>query len=1020
MPWGDDARRFLERVHNWPASDSDAGLVNIHSTWKNPTQGRDPYWTGRAFRDPAQAVSYASWLIQQPAVLNIYHCTSLQAQTARKNNKIVALRSIQNTISSKVLFLDIDVKTPPKGYINTNEALTEFKKFLHHWKLPFPSAIVLSGSGGFHSYWISNRPLTHVEWLPLAESLRSAAVQFGLRFDKQCTVDMARVLRLPETSNYKTTPPGVVKLLHLDPDDLDFDTQLKPVLDLVPVTLPTPVAPLPVISSTVERLFDPKLFSKRIIPAVYTGVAGEASAGVDNDAPPLNTMAVIKGCGFLREALFTGGKDYDQPLWMLSVLAASFLSDGRALAHKLSKDHPKYDPDDTDSMYDRKEREKVSKDMGWPGCMAIEQAGCSSCALCPHHGKIKSPLNLGLTSEPKQVTVPGNSSGFEPTRDGLQSWPIPLPDGYTFDNNGYICKIISIKEKTADGVEESTALIPLLYEQRIFQPWLQHDPDALNFTVEGNLEGLRKVFIEREYFNSQSDTIKILGRQGVAPNPPMIPDIGRFLMIFTRKLEMAKKAAPAKPLGWIESVAKGDSDAFVYGGNVFYRDGREGPGGYLDTRIAEQYTPVGSREPWLTAAEFIIQQNRYENIVMLATAFGAPLMEFTDQHTGVYSVFGATGIGKSTALKIAAAVWGHPNDSRLTQGSTENHVGHKMGALSNLPVYMDELSDDKAQGGLHKQIMQDGKEKERLIARSGIPLSVRVSGTWSTMVGSTSNRSFLAYISDIQRDTDSGRARVFEVRSTAGGATGIGRWEVDRMLHNLRGNFGLIGREYAKFLAMNSEGMRQKIIDRGILFDNKVRALQPERFWSTFCTCILIGAEFARDNGWVNFDLAKVEEFLIEAYLDQRSQMADSGQDNEDATVELITAFIKEHFQHILVTDDFPTQAGRMLKPFNVMRQPMQQQSKGIHIQYVDRPVNPVLMISRNHLNEFLLKTGHQASVVMARIPHKITKVTLGRNTMHAAGSERIYEIDIVPNSWIHNVMRDLYGAPSNGKPAVA
>jgi hypothetical protein len=34
MVWGDDAVRFLSRVMAWPASDSDAGVVNLH--WTKP------------------------------------------------------------------------------------------------------------------------------------------------------------------------------------------------------------------------------------------------------------------------------------------------------------------------------------------------------------------------------------------------------------------------------------------------------------------------------------------------------------------------------------------------------------------------------------------------------------------------------------------------------------------------------------------------------------------------------------------------------------------------------------------------------------------------------------------------------------------------------------------------------------------------------------------------------------------------------------------------------------------------
>lgn len=214
MPWGDDATRFLKRVLPWPASDNDAGYGNLH--WKSHVDGRDkPFWVGKPFRDAEALVGLTGFLMQQPNVRDLYFCTSLQAQSINNRaGKPQALRSIQNTICSQVLFLDIDVKAPPKGYTDTKEALTVMGDFLKKFKYPFPNAIVHSG-GGLHVYWVGH-PKGISEWHPRAEKLRSAAVQFGLRCDGQCTVDITRILRIPETLNWKTDPPRPVKLLHLD------------------------------------------------------------------------------------------------------------------------------------------------------------------------------------------------------------------------------------------------------------------------------------------------------------------------------------------------------------------------------------------------------------------------------------------------------------------------------------------------------------------------------------------------------------------------------------------------------------------------------------------------------------------------------------------------------------------------------------------------------------------------------------------------------------------------------------
>ena len=83
-----------------------------------------------------------------------------------------------------------------------------------------PNAAVASG-GGLHVYWISNTPLTPDQWHPLACALKNAALTNGLRCDAGCTVDSARVLRVPGTWNCKNGLQRPVKLLWIG-QDFDF------------------------------------------------------------------------------------------------------------------------------------------------------------------------------------------------------------------------------------------------------------------------------------------------------------------------------------------------------------------------------------------------------------------------------------------------------------------------------------------------------------------------------------------------------------------------------------------------------------------------------------------------------------------------------------------------------------------------------------------------------------------------------------------------------------------------------
>jgi hypothetical protein len=87
--------------------------------------------------------------------------------------------------------------------------------------MPRPNLVVHSG-GGLHVYWVLARALTPADWQPLAFALAEATKQHGLKCDTQCTVDRARVLRIPGTLNTKYDPPRLVRFAG-KPSEFDYD-----------------------------------------------------------------------------------------------------------------------------------------------------------------------------------------------------------------------------------------------------------------------------------------------------------------------------------------------------------------------------------------------------------------------------------------------------------------------------------------------------------------------------------------------------------------------------------------------------------------------------------------------------------------------------------------------------------------------------------------------------------------------------------------------------------------------------
>jgi hypothetical protein len=384
----DDITRFIARVVPWPQEANGPGVVNLHWRLYDAKTGKI-FWDGRPHRAISGFVRLVNWAKGQPKFQDLYFCTSLQSETGLyRHGKPTVKRDSKNALALRAIWLDIDVKDPPKGYTTLPKALQALAVFSKAYNLPPPTALVGSG-GGVHVYWISNRDLTVDEWRPYAEGLKAAALEHGLRCDAGVTTDCARVLRVPDTYNYKTTPPKPVKLLGLAPNDLDFAAALSQ------LTAKAASSPRTVTATVTEK----------------------------HDDTPLNAQRIFLpgGCAFFRDAFSTHGKGHSQPLWNLAILATTFMDNGKQIAHAISNGHSGYTKESTDAMYERKMRERQQKGLGWPGCAAFEGEGCKFCTACRHKGKIKSPLHLAPSN-----TAVGSVQVSDPNTHPWPNWTDPL------------------------------------------------------------------------------------------------------------------------------------------------------------------------------------------------------------------------------------------------------------------------------------------------------------------------------------------------------------------------------------------------------------------------------------------------------------------------------------------------------------------------------------------------------------------------------------------------------------------
>jgi len=875
----ENAKTFLYRVLPWaPLGDPNA-YVNVHWSYQGP-EYQTSRFAGRACQTLAECEAVITSAGKRPWTKGIYLCVSTQREMKIEQYKNgggsyrSAKREQSGAVHLRSLFIDIDVRPgqPDKGYETHADALAALMKFIKDAGLPRFTLLVNSG-GGLQPYWTLGSALTKEEWQPLAGALANAIRRFGLKCDVGCTVDSARLMRMPDTINIKDGRDPVRAEL-IDKVTLPYDYTVEQISQAL----------APYMGAQVIQL------TPRGKPAAEPS---ELGAGIEvPKAAPVSLESVAKaGCGFIHDALAHAGKDFAQPLWNLSTLIATFSEGQRDDAHRMASGHPDYDPGTTDELYDRKVREREEKDIGWPSCEAVANAGCNACKGCPLRGPHTKPLQFGRTAPkpaPAAVTTPGRE----------------LPPGYEWTENDHVL----VRLTNAQGKERQIEVVPYA----LLEPWLQSDPWTLHFrTRTDHSRKLRSIKLPMEQAMS-NDFGKVLGAQGMAFNNEQTKQFRTFVVAWIKLLQGIKDAViSSSPFGW--SVAGGEVEGFVYNGQLFTPSG-EKQAATPDPVLSSQYNPQGKLQPWLDAVDVINSLGSPERDFILASAFAGPLVAFTGQQglvCGVYS--SGSGFGKTSTLKISQAVWASPALAMQGLTDTTNNVANKAGQLRHLPLFWDELKTDDATRNFVDLMFQmvEGKERGRLNSNA----TLKPSQIWQTMLMYASNDSILDAVVRKARTTTAGLYRLFEFEvPEARIPSKVSPAELDRMKSKLNHNYGQAGLIYAKFLGENHVQAEIDVMGMRKAFANRYKMGEAERNWECTMAAIFVGATYANKLGLTKFDLKALVEFMVRILLKMRSEVVTQPVDMSQATS--ISNIIQQYYSHIryrhvLITDIMHTGMGR-------------------------------------------------------------------------------------------------------------
>lgn len=774
-------------------------------------------------------------------------------------------RKVDNAAFLRSFFLDLDCGTG-KPYADQAAAAQALSIFISETKLPSPTLV--NSGGGLHVYWPLTEDVAASEWVRHAKSLKRLCAQKKLFADPAVTADAARILRIPGTHNFKNEQPRPVQIIALG----------------TPVSLAefTEMLPAPAMDLSAAKQFGMDETSKDVSGGEYPKCSFKRIAirsSKDN------------GCAQMKHAL-QNAATLEEPLWRAALSIAVRCEDGQVAIHKISRDHPEYDPADTEA--------KAAETKGPYTCEWYRDNNPSLCAGCEH--KISTPILLGKFVEAAPVEddqyiieTPEDESAPALTTS-IPAYPFPYFRGAA----GGVYK----KERTPDGEEKDVEIYPydLYLTERYFDSdkYGNGEGEMVGVNLHMKQDGIRRFYAPVTTLFTKDKMRDLLIKNGVVAYGKHLDAIMAYFASTLRKLQSQYAANKTRSqMGWTP-----DGLGFVVGELEYTAAGTKlAPPSSGTRELAESFKPTGTLEEWSKIANFYDRPGLEPHALALFFGFGSPLLKFIGPKQNVKGALvhlkhNGSGSGKSTAQMVVNSIFGHPDTLLMKQDDTYASKMHMLGMMNSIAFTVDEITNEK------HEILSDysygftsGRGKHRMESQSN---KLRVNNiSWCNITISSGNASVVDALQNLKSTADGELRRVLEVAFHK--YTGSTKAEIDETFGKLNANYGVAGPVYIQYIIENYDHVMKLLADMQAKVDKALGLDQTDRFYSCILTCAFVGALIATKLGLIKIDMKRIYQYALGVVGEAVASNQSSTGNPLVIAQETLGAFINENVNNAMV-----------------------------------------------------------------------------------------------------------------------
>jgi hypothetical protein len=760
-------------------------------------------------------------------------------------------RKKDNCHSFRSFFIDLDVGVDKaehgKGYVDKASALEALDKFIIESELPPP--VRIDSGTGIHAYWLLDEDVPFAEYLPYAIKFKTFCLA-RIFADPAVMADGARIMRCPDTFNYKTNPPSPSGFIDTEFHQYSFEA----FKDFLGVTEEESEANI--FASIPKGLDEDTKAMLKLDNFVYT-FAELADKSVNGN-----------GCAQIRNIL-ENVETAPRDLWAAGLTIAIKCIDGETAIHEMSNTHSKYNHEETIRTANSFEKPRTCE---WFHANAPE-----ICEGCRHRGKINSPFALAREFQAAPAkTNKAESIREEPSAQTVPAFPEFLKPFLRGENGGiYHIPPPKLDKNGNSHYDDPILIVPhdLYPIRRMFSPL---DGECLVMRLILPNDAVREFLLPMKDVYSIEKFKAIMASNGVFYTPSLVNILMQYIVKWGQYMVSKVQADVMRmQMGWTEERTSGDvawsHKSFVVGATEIDNSGTEKPSAAspMVRSTSKHLMPMGSYKKWQEAANELNREGLELHAFTMLGGFGSPLMCFSSTSGVAVSLLGRSGCGKTGAMYAGLSVFGNPKDLSVFE-ATDNGMTGRYLALHNLMLGIDEIGDKdpKVLGQLIHKISH-GKAKIRM---QGSINAEREHEMSASLIGIfTTNQSVYNKLEGIKASPDGEAARLIEffVRKPEILSGDKGNEFGKRVFDQFRFNYGHAGSRFIKeVFRVGDNYILETMSDWGDRFRKDFRSGDSAyRFYENLVQVCMTAGTIAVNAGIIELDLERVYTSVVAEML---------------------------------------------------------------------------------------------------------------------------------------------------------